>query len=459
MNDPRHFPTNDLHDCGNPAGRHLTGGSNQYVSRSRGVRGLLLALLLLLASARPAGAQWSSVAIDGLTADLYGADVVDPSTAWAVGWGIQEDYASFLKTTDGGAHWERRTRSNTFLFGVDFLDRDHGFLTGYDASCNCALLMSTTDGGGSWEQRLFPPEDEAASFGFYGALFLDARTGFLYGYNGAIVKTTDGGATWARTVTGLDTDVVRMFTMADRQVGYAASGGSFLQMDHLIKTIDGGETWQTLRDFQGTMSIAALTFLDPSTGFLAGNDGHAYIGRTTDGGVTWRKVFGGKQQSMIYAVTFFDSLDGYAIGSAGLLLRTTNAGVSWKVETSPVAADLLAIGAAPDGSAVAVGAGGTMLRRAATLAAVPAPDAAGEAGAELVTPNPFTTSAIVHVDRLPAGSYEIVLTDLLGREVARRAATQRAPVLLERGDLPAGRYFYRIEQGGRRVRSGMIGIY
>jgi photosystem II stability/assembly factor-like uncharacterized protein len=63
----------------------------------------------------------------------------------------------------------------------------------------------------------------------------------------------------------------------------------------------------------------------------------------------------------LYAVSFSDARNGFAVGSGGVILRTTDAGASWKDQESPLRSNLYAVTAISPTDAIAVGENGTVL--------------------------------------------------------------------------------------------------
>jgi hypothetical protein len=75
----------------------------------------------------------------------------------------------------------------------------------------------------------------------------------------------------------------------------------------------------------------------------------------------------------------------------------------------------------------------------------------------LIFPNPFsTTSTLISTNELKNAS--IHFYDVVGREVKRITGVSSQKTVIERGGLPAGIYFYTIEQEQQFVSSGKVVI-
>src|SRR5207244_1096214 len=125
--------------------------------------------------------------------------VLDVNTVVAVG-----DYGTILRTTDGGATWTRQSSGTTSpLRGVSFTDANTGTAVG-----DKDTILRTTDGGVTWKAQ----SSGTTTASFRGVFFSDANIGTVVGcgsgklmqfyehffgcIEGAILRTSDGGATW-----------------------------------------------------------------------------------------------------------------------------------------------------------------------------------------------------------------------------------------------------------------------
>ena len=151
-------------------------------------------------------------------------------------------------------------------------------------------LLSTSDGGATWELRRPPTEDALRDIFFH-----DAETGWLVCERSIfkpmekeesvsyLLKTTDGGANWSRVevTRGADVDLkLAGLRFADREHGWV-----YGEMGALFFTGDGGRSWSRQRVPTRHLLLGAA-FLDAQTGWLSG--GGVTLLKTSDGGATWR---------------------------------------------------------------------------------------------------------------------------------------------------------------------------
>ncbi len=76
-----------------------------------------------------------------------------------------------------------------------------------------------------------------------------------------------------------------------------------------------------------TATLQCVTFVDENTGFAAGTSG--IIAKTSNGGLTWRVVRNGTES--ITGIAFFDAMNGIAVTSARKVLGTSDGGLTWTV--------------------------------------------------------------------------------------------------------------------------------
>ncbi len=92
----------------------------------------------------------------------------------------------------------------------------------------------------------------------------------------------------------------------------------------VIKTTDGGVTWAVQHYAGGTTdALLGVSFVGADTGTTVGSSGT--ILRTTDGGATWTLQTSGTP-AWLYGVSFVDSNTGTAVGERGTIVRTTDGG-------------------------------------------------------------------------------------------------------------------------------------
>src|SRR5262249_36014584 len=133
------------------------------------------------------------------------------------------------------------------------------------------------------------------------------------GYNGVVLWTTDGGASWTPQ------SVTPVFNLDG--IAFLGPQTAIVVGANILRTTDGGATWETLL----RASTASVAFADRTTG-VAVERTNGDILRTTEGGDTWTPQ--NITSRSIYSVAFADANTGVVVGNRVLLL-TSDAGVTW----------------------------------------------------------------------------------------------------------------------------------
>jgi photosystem II stability/assembly factor-like uncharacterized protein len=96
---------------------------------------------------------------------------------------------------------------------------------------------------------------------------------------------------------------------------------------HILISADEGQTWTQSR-VPTRVLLTGVSFSDPTHGWAVGHDG--VILATTDGGVTWHHQDAGDQLNTIYLdVRFLDNVHGIAVGAYGKYVSTSDGGRTW----------------------------------------------------------------------------------------------------------------------------------
>jgi len=177
--------------------------------------------------------------------------------------------------------WEWiETGFNYILMDIEFPEGQNqiGYSIGQSLTYNgVGIVIKTTDGGSTWAQ--LTPEGIP---GLQGCSFLDVNTGYAAGWDGYLIKTTDGGATW-------DTIVVQnnIWQIADVEFRDINHGIVTAWTDGTFVTEDGGLTWTEATGI--TTAPQMIEYANENILFLVG--GEDRINRSTDGGYTWTEVY------------------------------------------------------------------------------------------------------------------------------------------------------------------------
>ncbi len=206
--------------------------------------------------------------VSGTTLDITGLSFVDNQTGWAVGG--SNTACVILHTTNAGTNWSPQNITLTFgLLSVSFGDATHGW-----ASASHNTIIYTSNGGTNWIDR--SPSLPATSI-WFSTFFINQDTGWAVGNNGTgqalTIRTTNGGITWnLGNVSSGNPQTLACVSFVNSNTGFAA-GGSFSNTGTVLKTTDGGQNWVSQTLPAGTSFLNAVTFLNPDTGMVCGNNG------------------------------------------------------------------------------------------------------------------------------------------------------------------------------------------
>jgi photosystem II stability/assembly factor-like uncharacterized protein len=189
----------------------------------------------------------------------------------------------------------------------------------------------------------------------YAISFADAQNGWAVGASGTIVRSTDGGATWAKQAVQLPDDLGGSRPLDVNLFGVAATGATEAwavgDLGMILHTRDGS-TWEKAALDQATFGddnvpdriLNAVVFTSPSDGWVAGE--FATLLRTHDGGATWvgtRTITGAPPDLYLFALSAAPGEGAAATGLAGSVLASGPDGADWTSRSVETNAGLFAI--------------------------------------------------------------------------------------------------------------------
>lgn len=225
------------------------------------------------------------------------------------------------------------TPQSNLLRKVKMVDENNWVTVGANGT-----FMHTTNSGANWYFHFFAGKSTAAlqTTNSYDAWFFDSNTGIVVGDQGYIGRTTDGGVNFDTTGSGLVPTNSRHWSIwfADANTGFIGSGSQNAFTTRILKTTNGGLNWSVAYiDNSGSTSyLISLGGIDAQNVFGVWANGT--LVRSTDGGSTWNL-----QTSSVPAfqnsISFINSTTGFTAGGEGTFSVTTNGGTNWQSLPTP----------------------------------------------------------------------------------------------------------------------------
>ena len=279
------------------------------------------------------GKTWQAKS-SGADLALYNVKFADAQNGWVCG----QD-GLILHTTDGGETWHKQESGvNTAIFAMSFVDKNYGW-----AVSEAATYLRTTSGGESWETGRIEASVEGVAEEatlamvdptLYDVHFIDEKTGWMVGEFGKIYHSTDGGMTWQEQQNallghaGID-DALNLPALFGVRFKNVTEGVAVGIEGKVVKTTDGGKTWAfTAEDISAfsTDPLYDLHLFGDGKGWIVGAAGRVL--QLRDG--EWKNASMGRPLTIwLRSIDFFDENTGWIVGGYGLILHTTDGGKTW----------------------------------------------------------------------------------------------------------------------------------
>jgi len=180
---------------------------------------------------------------------------------------------------------------------------------------------------------------------------VDGRTAVASDTNGALLRTTDAGATWTTVSDGFAGDIGASRMAFNGQNGISVNGYEGIRL-----SFDGGRHWAVAP--WPDVNWNGVAFTPAGVAVIVGAGGH--IRRSSDQGVTWSDAATDTNTNTLDDVAFGGGV-GLAVGDGGTIRRSGDGGQTWTtVHVGGPRMNSIAIAAG--GTALATDDGGTFWR-------------------------------------------------------------------------------------------------
>jgi photosystem II stability/assembly factor-like uncharacterized protein len=390
---------------------------------------------------------------------------VDSLYGWAVG-----DSGTIIHSYDGGNNWVfQNSKTENKIVDVFFLNRELGWASSWNTSSIPfgTIILKTTDGGQSWRSELYQDENIFMTT----ILFLDSLNGWMGGKPHALVKTTNGGLSWAQA--DIDTSIFAFFPISrikfyNDQYGYAC-GGSVENVGLIWRTNNGGNKWFVIEPtFAASEPILEVHIFDTLNIIGIGGD-FEFLGvgtiRTTDSGLTWEYEYIGIPGSGV-TMDFRNDNEAWAsLGGRQKFIYSSDSGATWIQIPTPDSSSIFDVIFPDSLHGFAVGMEGAILKyKPPIVDAVSSYPGVSPISFRLFQnyPNPFNPKTILRFS-IPQIKYvELKIYDILGNEIVTLVNEEKPPGEYEiefsaKGgsafggsawNLTSGIYFYQLKAEG-----------
>lgn len=252
------------------------------------------------------------------------------------------DRGHILFSDDSGKSWSQaKVPTTQMLTAVHFPSESIGYAVGHDA-----VILKTSDGGESWARVYDDLEMEAPLLDVW---FDNENTGIALGAYGYIIRTTDGGKTWNDISHTINNEEEFHYN------AIASDGGDNVyiagEAGIVFHSPDRGKTWKNLESpYDG--SLFGITASQDEV-FIHGLRGTIF--RSGDQGKTWKIMETGSDETLFGSVKL-DSGNNVFVGNSGSVLSGKEG--SWSAVNRSDRVSLSSLAAGADGSIVVVGQGG-----------------------------------------------------------------------------------------------------
>jgi photosystem II stability/assembly factor-like uncharacterized protein len=355
--------------------------------------------------------------------------------------------SGLYRSADNGASWNATPLKGKVEIVAAGLDN-------WIYASGAAGFSRSSDGGTTWSTM--PIKDVRAKFGIVKAVAVDNEGRVYIGNNGPIWGSTDHSDTWAQLPgSGLPEGIPDIIVIEIGPGGELLAASWGIVGGDLYGSVDAGQSW--IRLYDGDNDIQAIGAA-PTGEYLISIYRSKLLYRSTDGGTSWSEIQVDPDISATPVVGFvFGPTAWYAVARGAGLLRSTDHGASWSM------ADAGLPGSVSPRAAVATSTGEILLGTSSGIYHLSTSSAVSEGATMSATgihlyPNPAFDYVVIDYSLNRAGTVELSVVDLLGREVAAvsvpEGSSGKQSIRLATDRMPAGRYLYSLRVGDTLQQGG-----
>jgi photosystem II stability/assembly factor-like uncharacterized protein len=236
-----------------------------------------------------------------------------------------------LKSVDNGATWQLLTSgmlenlNDVALFNVNNINAI-GIAAGSEYIAyvcgNNGVLLFSGDMGQTWTTIVTGTTENLRSISFVNdnSLHTNQVTTIVTGSNGIVMISKDFGKNWSSSTSGVTEQLNAVFSVGNDRYFAVGNNGT------MISSNDAGDSWR-VESTNIIENINDIKFLGDFTVGIAACDNGIML-RTTDGGLTW-DIISVPTENDLYAVSFSTPDFGISVGENGTELYSADGGLTW----------------------------------------------------------------------------------------------------------------------------------
>lgn len=381
-------------------------------------------------------AQWLN-SVSGTSQNLKGLSFINSSTGYCVG-----ENGTIIRTTNAGSSWEALPSGTSVnINAVFFINAATGIVCG-----DGGLIMRTTNNGLNWTGTVSGVTDDLKALSFVN------DKGVCTGASGTLLYTTDAGSNWSVAKNGF-LSIFYGANMFSETIAYAGGVNTIFQ-PLFGKTTNGGANWDFstfyLNGNEG--GITDVNFTSANEGFASAYvfDGQGAISHTINGGSNWTtQIF----PFALRSIEFTGMNTGYSVGDNSIIVKTTNKGITWTEQQTPLSANLSCVEFTDSLNGFAAGENGTIFKtNNGGMTSVNDPSlSVSDFMLHQNYPNPFNPSTTINFEMKKSGRVSLIVYDIQGKIVRTLyddlAEAGSHSVKFNAKDLAAGTYLYTFMSG------------
>ena len=398
--------------------------------------------------------QWTALN-SGTTLNLSVINQNQSESLFIASMGFPATQGIIIKSDDAGATWYNIVNNIRGFSDIVFLTSN----TGLAIPKSEDTIFKSSDGGNTWSQQ-YSLNCYGPSRGFPDVHFTDSLTGYAPGY-----KTTDGGDSWF-----LQYQPVTSFPYVPEAIsfindstgiiaGYSYWGG-------IAKTMDWGNSWNWVSVPYDTWEIYAIHFPYETIGYAASYQlkaglYSAEILKTTDGGQSWisKKVFEGgpfgNKGFHFWSVYCTDTNVCYVVGDSGKIAKTSDGGITWSFQYSGTTHTLRKVFFTDANTGYIVGDSGTILKTTNGGGITGINSIYNSTSTVSIFPNPTSTLLTIQIISDKNQSCQFILSNSLGEKIISRSLMGKTSVI-DLSGYADGIYFYKVTDHDNQIATGKI---